>query len=169
VISLDSVSCVSELVQCDLVEVIIVIVSACFANSSRAGSRDARLAAISVCVGLSGDWTNSNVFVDEVLSGKVIEGLTEVSIVLTTVSLLALLDSIQFLGCQSIHDFENADEVSLVLLEGGIIGEDSELLVDALRPARDLIVDDVDLFESILELLEIERGLSDVVVHTDDF
>ena len=130
--SLDLLSCVSELVEGNLVEVIVVIVCACFANSTRASSGNARLAAISVGVGLSGDWTNTNVFVDEVLSGKVIEGLTEVSVILAAVSLLTLLNGIQLFSSQSAHDFEDTDEVSLILLEGGILGEDSELLVDAL-------------------------------------
>ena len=53
-------------------------------------------------------------------------------------------------------------------MDGSVISEGGEFLVDSLGPSRDLIVDDVDLFIFFLEHGEVFLLSSNLLAHLDD-
>jgi hypothetical protein len=58
------------------------------------------------------------------------------------------------------HGVENLDNVLGLLLENRILGKVSELVVNALSPVADLIIDNVNALESIAKLREVLHDVS---------
>ena len=103
------------------------------------------------------DIAESVLFVVEfrVLIVQVVSSTSSISRVLFVLSNLTELVS-SAIG----HGVENLDNVLGFLLENRILGKVSELVVNALSPVADLIIDNVNALESIAKLREVLHDVS---------
>jgi len=116
-------------------------------------------------LGSQTDVAESVLFVVEfrVLIIEVVTGSGSFSRILFVLSNLA-----EFVSGAVGHGVENFDNVLRLLLEDGVFGKVSELVVDALGPVADLVVDDVNALKSVSELLEVFHDLSLFRLHGDN-
>jgi len=82
--------------------------------------------------------------------------------------LFVLSDLAEFVGGTVGHSVEDFDNILRLLLEDGVFGKSSELVVDALSPVANLVVDDVNALESITKLREDLHHFSIFGLHGDD-
>ena len=96
------------------------------------------------------DGSNSDVLVEELGSGEICEDFTVVNAIVVVI--LALLEAIELSADDSVHGIEHSDEILWLLLEELVFGQSAELLIAASGPVLNLIVDDVNLLESLLNI-----------------
>ena len=128
------------------------------------------MAAISglVGVGRTRDRSNSDVLVEELGGREISEYLPVVNTVICAFFCLALLQAIELSDNDSVHGFEHGDEVDWVLLEELVFGQRPELLIASPGPVGDLVVNDVNLLETLLEGLIVAIHDSEILVHLND-
>ena len=139
--------------HCDFVEILLVCLGTWVATCPES-SVNTGCSAIPGIVGMgnAGDWSHSDVLVDEVFCCEVIESFCKISFVANALIILALLESTQFSVDEAIHDIEDGWHIGRLFLESSVFGENSKLCVDASSPLRDLIIHDIDSLESLLQL-----------------
>ena len=166
--SLDCISLLLEIACCALVECQVAIVHALLTQSH--ASRDIRLAAISCLVGVCStrDRSNSDVLVEELGGREISEYLPVIDSIIGTFISLTLLQAIKLADNDCVHGLEHGDEVDWVLLEELVLGQGAELLIASSRPVGDLVVNDVDLLETLLEGLIVTIYNSEILVHLND-
>ena len=151
-----------------MVECQVAIVHALLTQSH--ASRDIRLAAISCLVGVCStrDRSNSDVLVEELGGREISEYLPVIDSVIGTFISLALLQGIKLTDNDCVHGFEHGDQVDWVLLEELVLGQSAELLIASSGPVGDLVVNDVNLLETLLEGLIVAIHDSEILVHLND-
>ena len=167
----DFLTLVVQVMKSVPVEGFLAIVLAGFTGAHAA--RDVGLTAITSLIAVSdtGNGTHTNVFVDEVVSGELVEDFSvlERIVVFFFSLLLALLDALELTSYNHVHGLEDLYHIRWFLLEDGVFGQDAELGEDPLAPSADLIVHDVDLLEALIELGQLTGSLVDLIVHRHDF
>ena len=151
-----------------MVERQVAVVHALLTQSHASG--DIRLAAISCLVGVCStrDRSNSDVLVEELGGREISEYLPVIDSVIGTFISLALLQAIELADDDCVHGFEHGYEVDWVLLEELIFCQSAELLIASPRPVGDLVVNDVNLLETLLKGLIVTIYDSEILVHLND-
>lgn len=128
------------------------------------------MAAISCLVGVCStrDRSNSDVLVEELGGREISEYLPVIDSVIGTFISLTLLQAIKLADNDCVHGLEHGDEVDWILLEELVLGQGAELLIASSRPVGDLVVNDVDLLETLLEGLIVTIYNSEILVHLND-
>ena len=109
----------------------------------------------------TGDRTDTNVLVDEIIRSKVYECI----VWLDRVFVCPLPQLCQLTHRNILHSFEYFYQIVWLLLELRIICERVELAVDSSSPAGYLIVHNVDFLELFLELVVVALLPADHVLH----
>jgi len=112
------------------------------------------------------NWAHSDVFVEEFRCGEVCEDLTVVNAIVVVV--FTLLEPIKLSQHNSVHALEHVDEVLGLLLEQSVLRQGSEFLIATSRPVLNLIIDNVNLFESLLDVSVITIDSLELLVHLDE-
>ena len=128
------------------------------------------MAAISCLVGVCStrDRSNSDVLVEELGGREISEYLPVIDSIIGTFISFALLQTIKLSDDDCVHGLEHGDEVNWVLLEELVLGQGTELLIASSRPVGDLVVNDVDLLETLLKGLIVTIYNSEILVHLND-
>ena len=128
------------------------------------------MAAISCLVGVCStrDRSNSDILVEELGGREISEYLPVIDSVIGTFISLTLLQAIKLSDNDCVHGLEHGDEVNWVLLEELVLGQGAELLIASSGPVGDLVVNDVDLLETLLKGLIVTIYNSEILVHLND-
>ena len=128
------------------------------------------MAAVSCLVGMgrSRNRSNSDVLVEELGGREISEYLPVIDSIIATFISLALLQGIKLSDNDCVHGFEHGDKVDWILLEELVLCQSSELLIASSGPVGDLVVNDVNLLETLLKGLIVTIYDSEILVHLND-
>jgi len=157
-----------ELKDSHLVVVVLLVVGTAVAKTAR-HIRLATVVVLAALVGHATDGAHTNVLIDEVFSSEVVKDLSIFDTFFIVTLLAALLNVVELLADNSLHGGKDLDEVLRLVLEDGVVSEKTELLVDALGPGADLIVDNVDALEFIGEARLVTLNLISLLAQEENF
>lgn len=96
--------------------------------------RLASVVVLAALVGHAADGAHADVLVNEVLGREIVEHFAVFDALVVFALGAPLDDFLKLLGDNGLHGTEHLDEVLGLLLEDGVVGQETELLVDALGP-----------------------------------
>lgn len=160
---LDLISLLFQIARCTLVKEYVSVVVTGVHAAGNCGLT-AVTSVVSVCH--AANWAYSDVFVEEFRCGEVCEDLTVVNTIVVLV--FTLLERIKLSQHDRVHALEHIDEVLGLLLEQCVFRQGSEFLIATSRPVLNLIIDNVNLFESLLDVSVITIDSLELLVHLDE-
>ena len=160
---------VVQIADCNLVKVFVDVFSDSIGTHSLGNVGLTTISGV-VAVGHARDGAdNSVIFGKEFTRCEIIKHVSVLNARLLAFFVTTFLISAKLLAHHDTHGFEYTCEVGGVLLEDGVFGENTKLVVDTLGPVGDLVIDDVDSLESLLEQPVVLLRVLELVVHLDDF
>ncbi len=125
-----------------------------------------RLTAVLRFVVETTDWTHTDVLVHEVFISQIVKHL----VVVNSRLLLSAVGShlVQLMLDHLVHRSEASHQVSWRLAKDLVVGQRSKLPVNLLCPQTDLIVNDIDSFESLAQSMMLLQRMTQLVVHHHD-
>ena len=114
------------------------------------------------------DRSNSDVLVEELGGREISEYLPVIDSVISTFINLTLLKGIKLSDNDCVHGLEHGYEVNWVLLEELVLGQSAELLIASSGPVGDLVVNDINLLETLLKGLIVTIYNSEILIHLND-
>jgi len=125
---------------------------------------DVRLTAVFSLVGDARDRSNTDIPFNEVFSSEISEHLSVLKSLFAFILALAC-NKIKFSWSVGLHSLKDLDKVGIWHLKGWLRSKRCELLVHFLGPVVDLVVNNVDTFETLVELEVLILNLVKFLTH----